>query len=122
MLADDVCFQNTGTAYDHLIPDIIPYPKSLKFVIRHDSVISPVDHIFWHLRPREFWINTLHPNSRLLVRKTANEARQRSFRRTIWTPSVVRNTVVACGSHKDYFAIARIERVVHSGGAQVRKR
>jgi hypothetical protein len=104
----------TSSTYDHLISHILPDPKSLDFMIRHDTSIPTLDYVLRHLRPREFRVYTLYADRRLLMCQTTDEARQSCFRRTIRTPAMIRNALVACRSQEDNFAVTRIKRICHS--------
>jgi hypothetical protein len=104
----------TSSTYDHLISHIFPYPKSLDLMIRHDPSIPTLDYVLRHLRPREFRVHTLYADRRLLMCQTTDEARQSCFRRTIRTPAMIRNALVACRSQEDDFAVTRIKRICHS--------
>jgi hypothetical protein len=111
----------TSSTYDHLISHIFPYPKSLDLMIRHDPSVPTLDYVLRHLRPREFWVHTLYADRRLLMCQTIDEARQSCFRRTIRTPAMIRNALIARRSQEDDFAITRIKWICHPRSPQMRQ-
>jgi hypothetical protein len=115
-------FDSIGSTYNHLVPHTLPDSKSLDFMIRHDAFIVAIDHVFRHLRSRELRVHTLHTDCWLFMRKTTDEARQCSFRRTVRTPAMIRNTLVARRCQEDNFTITCIQWMRQSCSPQMRQR